>query len=411
MIVAATLIALLVLPPIAHAGVVHFWWDNVYFVAGTDIDYPHPDNVYYGISPSSDWTRLGKNLYHNQINRDTSYAICIGTAIFIDIVALILGAKLGGSSTAYYVAGLATIVISTVISMAIDYFFVDERGCIWWWISWLFLYYLYKNLPYLSGINKEAALAEILAAFLCFGYFRVGMVTFHDPMGIGQPSPITLTIYVDGNTGGTTNPSPGTHAYEEGEVVTVTAIPSYFFNFRYWILDGPTPIPIYSNPITITMDSDHTLTAYFEYSGGFGCPTLFVWSGTGYVDYGVINIHNPSGEDVIREVPIQSEDIGINKCKAKFRLREGWEGLNYSESVIDQIKLYAIDNYGNYYLCPLISAKHSSLGNVLPQLLLSDDIRVQTLLLQTIDLTFIVPYQNIESFTFVIEGCNIFKEP
>jgi hypothetical protein len=152
-----------------------------------------------------------------------------------------------------------------------------------------------------------------------------------------------------------------------------------------------------------------TVTISSGGGGGGGCPTLFVWNGNGYVDYGVINIHNPTGEDVIREVPIQSEDVCINSHKAKFRFREGWEGLNFSESVIDQVRLYSVDSQGNRHLCPLISAEHSRLGNVLPQLLLSDDYRAQMLLLETVDLTFMVPWQNIQGFTFAIEGCNFSK--
>lgn len=108
-------------------------------------------------------------------------------------------------------------------------------------------------------------------------------------------------------------------------------------------------------------------------------------------------------------MPVQAEDVGISSYKATFRLREGWLGLNYSESVIDQVKLYAVDKHGNRYLCPLISAEHSTLENVLPQLLASDDYKAQTLLLETIDLTVIAPYQNVQSFTFVIEGCNMYK--
>jgi len=217
------------------------------------------------------------------------------------------------------------------------------------------------------------------------------------------------TLTISASSEGTTNPAPGTYTYSYGSSVTVTATAYSDYVFNCWLLDGST---YYQNPITVTMNSDHTLTAYFRYGGsggGSSCPTLFVWNGNGYVDYGVIKIHNPTGEDVIREVPIQSEDVCINSHKAKFRLREGWEGLNYSESVIDQVKLYAIGNDGNRHLCPLISAEHSRLGNVLPQLLLSDDYRAQMLLLETVDLTFIVPWQNIQGFTFAIEGCNIFK--
>ena len=57
----------------------------------------------------------------------------------------------------------------------------------------------------------------------------------------------------------------------------------------------------------------------------------------------------------------------------------------------------------------MISAKHSRLGGVLLYLLASDDYRVQILLLETIDLTFLVPHQNIQSYTFIIEGCNKYK--
>lgn len=142
--------------------------------------------------------------------------------------------------------------------------------------------------------------------------------------------------------------------------------------------------------------------------GGDQCPTLFTWDGADYVDYGVIPIHDPTGNDMVKEVPVLAEDVDISNSKVKFRLREGWPGLEFSESVIDQVKLYAV-NEGEQNLCPLISAEHSRLGNVLPELLLSDDVRVETHVLETIDLTFTMPYQNTQGFIFIIEGCNILK--
>jgi hypothetical protein len=143
--------------------------------------------------------------------------------------------------------------------------------------------------------------------------------------------------------------------------------------------------------------------------GGGGCPTLFVWDGKNYVDYGVINIHNPSGEDLVKEVSIQVQDLAICNHLAKLRLREGWSGLNFSESFIDQAKLYAIDNTGNRHLCPLISAQHNLHGNVLLPLLISDNYKLQISLLEKVDLQFIMLYQNTQSFTFVIEGYNPYK--
>jgi hypothetical protein len=102
--------------------------------------------------------------------------------------------------------------------------------------------------------------------------------------------------------------------------------------------------------------------------------------------------------------------VAINNYRASFKLREGWPGLNFSESVIDQVKLYAVNSNGDRHLCPLISAIHSRLGNVWLKLLASDDYKAQMLLLETVDLTFIMPYQNVQSYIFVIEGCNQFKQ-
>ncbi|MEM3697930.1 MAG: hypothetical protein QXQ94_10645 [Candidatus Bathyarchaeia archaeon] len=109
---------------------------------------------------------------------------------------------------------------------------------------------------------------------------------------------------------------------------------------------------------------------------------------------------------------IQKEYVGIANYKARFILVEGWPGLNFSESFIDQVRLYAVDSQGKSHLCALLKAEHSRLGNVLPQLLLSDDYKTQMLLLETIDLTFMAPYpiSKIKNYIFVIEGCNMLKQ-
>ncbi len=64
-------------------------------------------------------------------------------------------------------------------------------------------------------------------------------------------------------TGGTTTPSPGTHTYWEGTIASVTAMPYASYVFDHWELDGDWK---YSNPIEVTMDSNHTLHAVFQYS-------------------------------------------------------------------------------------------------------------------------------------------------
>ncbi|MEM3699768.1 MAG: DNRLRE domain-containing protein [Candidatus Bathyarchaeia archaeon] len=69
----------------------------------------------------------------------------------------------------------------------------------------------------------------------------------------------TLTITT--TAGGTTNPASGVYTYPAGTVVQVTAIPNTGYRFDYWVLDGS---PAGSaNPISITMNNDHTLQAVF----------------------------------------------------------------------------------------------------------------------------------------------------
>jgi len=71
----------------------------------------------------------------------------------------------------------------------------------------------------------------------------------------------TLTIAVNDPSMGTTNPTPGTYTYNEGSTVKVQAIPNTGYRFKNWTLDTTSST---ENPITVYMDKDYTLTAYFE---------------------------------------------------------------------------------------------------------------------------------------------------
>jgi hypothetical protein len=77
---------------------------------------------------------------------------------------------------------------------------------------------------------------------------------------------------------GTTEPAPGTYTYDAGATVKVEAKPVVFGTiFDRWVLDG---VEDRENPITITMDKDHALTAYFipvqVIAGGAGAIVLTV---------------------------------------------------------------------------------------------------------------------------------------
>jgi hypothetical protein len=69
----------------------------------------------------------------------------------------------------------------------------------------------------------------------------------------------SLAIATQG--GGTTSPSPSITLVPTDTVVTVTAIPDQGKVFDHWILNGQT---ITTNPITITMTTDYSLTAVFK---------------------------------------------------------------------------------------------------------------------------------------------------
>jgi parallel beta-helix repeat protein len=71
---------------------------------------------------------------------------------------------------------------------------------------------------------------------------------------------ITYQLSITATAGGTTNPAPGIYTYVNGTQVIITAIPNNGFSFDYWLLDG---VKTTQNPITIIMNANHALEAYF----------------------------------------------------------------------------------------------------------------------------------------------------
>jgi hypothetical protein len=68
-----------------------------------------------------------------------------------------------------------------------------------------------------------------------------------------------LTIIT--TAGGTTNPVPGSYTYIANSTVQVSALPNLGYTFNHWELDS---INVGStNPYTVTMNMNHTLTAIF----------------------------------------------------------------------------------------------------------------------------------------------------
>jgi hypothetical protein len=74
---------------------------------------------------------------------------------------------------------------------------------------------------------------------------------------------LSYTLTIAATYGGTTDPAPGSYSYVAGTNVTVTAYPAGFYVFDHWGLDG---VNYTVNPITVTMNANHTLQAVFVLS-------------------------------------------------------------------------------------------------------------------------------------------------
>lgn len=106
--------------------------------------------------------------------------------------------------------------------------------------------------------------------------YRFSGWTGNVPSGHENDNPITITMDGDKSitanfirqytliiavgTGGTTDPAPGTYTHDTGTQVSIRAIPNSGYQFSGWsgAASGTT------NPITITMDNDKSVTASFK---------------------------------------------------------------------------------------------------------------------------------------------------
>jgi hypothetical protein len=88
-----------------------------------------------------------------------------------------------------------------------------------------------------------------------------------DAANIGESTTVEYVLSISVNGQGSTSPAVGSHYYENGSEIAVTAIDThslYGFLFEYWILDGSTIIHKKNhNPLYLLMDRNHELTAVF----------------------------------------------------------------------------------------------------------------------------------------------------
>jgi hypothetical protein len=95
-----------------------------------------------------------------------------------------------------------------------------------------------------------------------------GGVFLHNPLNVIMWSDHDLTVTfkkiyiltITSGDGGTTGPPSGIYEYKAGATVWVTAFAHAGYAFDHWIIDGAIA---YNSSMTVTMNSDHNLRAYF----------------------------------------------------------------------------------------------------------------------------------------------------
>ncbi|MDX9941299.1 MAG: InlB B-repeat-containing protein [Bacteroidales bacterium] len=172
-------------------------------------------------------------------------------------------------------------------------------------------YRIYRNESPVATVPDPAQLS-FTDQGLSLGTFVYEVTAlYQDPIGESVPSnpaeviiepaatQYQLTILVQGN--GTTNPAAGTHIYNEGSQVSVTATPAANYHFVQWLENGEPLSEI--ETVTITLNTDRTITAVFalnQYQVALqSMPEgVGVQTGSGTYDHGqvaIISTNQPNG--------------------------------------------------------------------------------------------------------------------
>jgi hypothetical protein len=126
--------------------------------------------------------------------------------------------------------------------------------------------------------NYQAGTTASVTAYADSGYQFAhwvidGYTSTSNPIGIVMDKNYTLhavfevipaperMLTISATEGGTTNPAPGSYYYADGSVAQAIAFPDSGYIFDHWLIDGITRAT--DNPISVLMDSDHTLAAVF----------------------------------------------------------------------------------------------------------------------------------------------------
>ncbi|UCE28542.1 MAG: pre-peptidase C-terminal domain-containing protein [Candidatus Bathyarchaeota archaeon] len=263
------------------------------------------------------------------------------------------------------------------------------------------------DLPGDAGISGDAGDTFNDATPISLGHHGGGADKDNDPddyyrfnvdsgrrlyIGMTPPSPYDYDLYLYDPAGTLKASSANTGSASEYIQFDTDSSGDWRVRIRVWSYGG---VGLYS--------------FYVSAGGGGGCPVLSVYNGTGYVEEGLLDIHNP---DDIDEITSHTLIHTPGPVENRYLLRLTEHPQTYSH--LDQVRLFAMLTNGTEVKLPLVSAIHSEDGTVKQELLVSDDVRAVMLgedwnngTSQYIDLKFVAPEElEIETFTFIIEGHN-----
>jgi len=193
---------------------------------------------------------------------------------------------------------------------------------------------------------------------------------------------ITHQLTITSTERGATDPSSGTYTYVNGTVANVTAIPQAGYSFDYWLLDGEVRT---ENPISILMDMNHTLEAFFtdNLPPEIGEPVqepsedvepfqnVTITVNVTDVGTGVCNVTLwYSIDNGTTWMPFNMTEISVNTYQAMIPGRENCTWVTYKIIAYDNSGNSAVnDNHGYYYKYHVIP--EFPLALILPLLMLT----------------------------------------
>ena len=179
----------------------YFQWDTMNFVSGENTNYPHDDKSAYNISAIDDWAMSGANLLHAQLSHAQSQNLPSAGQTLIDEA---IGDELAGAICEYIVAltvpeiliigGLIAAAFDIVINYIDSSNFLDEDGCLWFWISSQFFAWLGQEVAdfvanWWDPFYYSNFITQVSQELWSFPYLRIGDYTYFNSENLNDPAP------------------------------------------------------------------------------------------------------------------------------------------------------------------------------------------------------------------------------